>query len=89
MKIVVAGTGSAGLGVTKFLLDYKVKLGMSEAEAYDTFYLVNSKGLVTRKREDLKRELLPFAREELQYEGIKLEETVKFAKPSVLIGLSM
>lgn len=61
MKVFIVGAGSAGLGVAHQLAKYKMRYGISEEEAYDTFYIFNSGGLITRKREGLDMNILPLA----------------------------
>ena len=51
-KLVFMGAGSAGVGVAKQLLEFYTRRGLSEAEAKDKFYLVDTKGLVTKDRGD-------------------------------------
>ena len=70
MKICCLGAGSAGLGVCRFILDYMTQLGgISEEEAYGNFYIIDSEGLITRKRDEIKMDKLPFARPEIDIEG--------------------
>ena len=39
LKIVMAGAGSAGLGVANIIYQYKKKLGASVERAYNDFYI--------------------------------------------------
>lgn len=41
MIVFIAGAGSAGLGVAHQLARYKMRFGMTEEEAYETFYIFN------------------------------------------------
>jgi len=45
MKIVICGAGSAGLGVAEQLHRYKMSLGMSDIEAYKSFFVLDDKGI--------------------------------------------
>ena len=49
-RVVFMGAGSAGVGVAKQLLEYYTRRGLSEQQAKDKFYLVDTQGLVTRDR---------------------------------------
>lgn len=88
MKIFIVGAGSAGTGVAHQLAKFKMRHGMSEEEAYDTFYIFNSKGLITRKREGLDMNILPLAQGRLELEQKSLLEVMKEVKCNILIGLS-
>lgn len=58
----------------------------SKEAACNQIYLVNSKGLITKLRSDIKEEHLPYAKNS---ENIKdLLELIKKIKPDALIGLS-
>ena len=51
-RLVFMGAGSAGVGVAKQLVEYYTKRGLSEQAAKDKFWLVDTKGLVTKDRGD-------------------------------------
>lgn len=93
---VVCGAGSAGMGIATFLHNAMVHHGLSPQEAYDRFYIIDAKGLVTSARQFSGKEpgvndLLPFAqsrRNKTTTEGMQLKEVVRLAKPTVLLGAS-
>jgi malate dehydrogenase (oxaloacetate-decarboxylating)(NADP+) len=87
---VFLGAGSAGVGVAKQIVDYFVQQGMSENEAKECFWLVDTKGLVTADRGDrLAPHKVYFARTDNQGQQFKtLEEVIDFVKPTMLMGLS-
>jgi malate dehydrogenase (oxaloacetate-decarboxylating) len=93
-RIVLLGAGSAATGICAQLVAAMMLDGLSEAEAKSQLYLVDSQGLVHDQREDLepfKREyaqpLTKFAdRENQSSDAISLLDTVKFARPHILIG---
>jgi malic enzyme len=91
-RIVIVGAGSAGIGVAHSILQCMQRHGLSQSEARKLFYFLDSKGLMTTKRLEKSRALLPgqedFLREETEAEGFSLLEVVKFAKPQIILGLS-
>jgi malate dehydrogenase (oxaloacetate-decarboxylating)(NADP+) len=84
------GAGSAGVGVAKQLVEYYTRRGLSEQDAKDKFWLVDTKGLVTQDRGDkLAEHKKYFARSDnngSQYRT--LEEVIEYVKPSALVGLT-
>lgn len=54
-----------------------MRYGYTEEEAYETFYIFDSAGLITRKREGLNMNTLPFAQVDLELEGCKIEEVME------------
>jgi malate dehydrogenase (oxaloacetate-decarboxylating)(NADP+) len=84
------GAGSAGVGVAKQLVEYYTRRGLTEAEARDKFWLVDTKGLVTKDRGDrLAEHKKYFARTDNNGHQFRtLEEVIEYVKPSALIGLT-
>ncbi|CAH0022608.1 unnamed protein product [Clonostachys rhizophaga] len=89
-RLVFMGAGSAGVGVAKQLVEYYVRRGLSEDEARNKFWLVDTKGLVTADRPDkLAEHKKYFARTDNAGQQFKtLEEVIKYVKPSALVGLA-
>eukprot|EP00730_Choanoeca_flexa_P016714 TRINITY_DN7959_c0_g1_i2.p1 TRINITY_DN7959_c0_g1~~TRINITY_DN7959_c0_g1_i2.p1 ORF type:complete len:629 (+),score=143.00 TRINITY_DN7959_c0_g1_i2:154-2040(+) len=91
-KIVCVGAGSAGLGVCNMVVDAMERLGLSRQEAHNRFWLVDDKGLITRRRMDsLPDGQIPFARYDnasLDLDGKPLAEVIDGVKPNILLGLS-
>ncbi|KAJ8642747.1 hypothetical protein MRB53_004495 [Persea americana] len=97
-KIVVAGAGSAGIGVLNAARTTMARmLGNNEAafeSARSQFWVVDAMGLITEERKNIDPDALPFARRlnEVKFQGLKerasLVEVVKTVKPDVLLGLS-
>ncbi|KAK4175739.1 hypothetical protein QBC36DRAFT_20235 [Triangularia setosa] len=89
-RLVFMGAGSAGVGVAKQLVEYYTKRGLSEQAARDKFWLVDTKGLVTKDRGDkLAEHKKYFARGDnngLQFKT--LEEVIEYVKPTALVGLT-
>lgn len=90
-RIVFFGAGSSAIGVAKQILVYFMREhGLSEQEAKNVFYLVDSKGLVTLDRGDkLAQHKVYFARSDNHQQQFKsLCEVIDYVKPTALIGLS-
>ncbi|KAJ3022830.1 hypothetical protein HKX48_005164 [Thoreauomyces humboldtii] len=89
-RIVFFGAGSAGVGVSMQLRDHMMKSGISEKDARDAFWLVDSKGLVTEDRGDkLGNHKLLFSRSDNDGKQFKsLAEVLDYVKPTCLIGLA-
>jgi malate dehydrogenase (oxaloacetate-decarboxylating)(NADP+) len=84
------GAGSAGVGVAKQLVEYYTKRGLTEQAAKDKFWLVDTKGLVTKDRGDkLAEHKKYFARgDNGGHQFRTLEEVIEYVKPSALVGLT-
>lgn len=94
-KIVVLGFGTAGIGITNLLVQLMGEKGVPEQEVRNRFYALDRYGLVTENGKDVRPEQLPYARKEQEVQGwrqpngdITLLDVVRYAKPSVLIGVS-
>jgi malate dehydrogenase (decarboxylating) len=93
---VLCGAGSAGMGIANFLHTAMVHHGLTPEEAYERFYVVDVKGLITSARhfkdgEPGVNDIRPFAasrHNKVTTEGMKLEDVVRLAKPTVLLGAS-
>lgn len=98
MKIVVAGAGSAGIGVLNAARKTMARmLGNTEIafeSARSQFWVVDANGLITEARENVDPDARPFARKikEIERQGLNegatLAEVVQKVKPDVLLGLS-
>ncbi|XP_010551124.1 PREDICTED: NAD-dependent malic enzyme 1, mitochondrial [Tarenaya hassleriana] len=98
MKIVVAGAGSAGIGVLNAARKTMARMLGNTETAFDSarsqFWVVDAQGLITEGRASIDPEALPFARKvkEIERQGLKegasLVEVVRQVKPDVLLGLS-
>src|SRR5208282_3598144 len=94
-KIVVFGFGTAGIGITKLLVQFMREKGVPEREARNRFYAIDRYGLITENGKEVRPEQLPYARGEQEVQGwrqpngdIALLDVVRHAEPSVLIGVS-
>ncbi len=89
-RLVFMGAGSAGVGVAKQVMEYYTSRGLSPAEAKSKFFLVDTKGLVTRDRGDrLAEHKKFFARDDNNgHQFDTLEAVIEYVKPTALIGLT-
>ncbi|CAL8084845.1 unnamed protein product [Calicophoron daubneyi] len=89
--IVCYGSGEAAIGFARLVLRSLTKrFGISESDAKKHLFLVDSKGLVVegRKTGGLTEHKLQFARPAGTPEMTSLEEIIKFAKCTALLGAS-
>ncbi|RNE97086.1 malic enzyme [Trypanosoma rangeli] len=93
-RIIVFGAGSAAVGVAKSIAELAAHLyNIPVEDVLKTFYLVDTKGLVTTTRGD---KLAPhktlLARTDVSAEELAklltLEDIVRFVKPTTLLGLA-
>lgn len=95
-RIVVFGPGAAGIGNADQMVDALVFEGLSKDEAYDQFWAVDFRGLLTEEHRDVLDFQKPYVRGVEEVEGwerndggiIPLMEVVKRVKPTILIGTS-
>lgn len=50
-------------------MQYKVKLGLTEQQAYDDIYLFNQKGLILNDSERVSKLAAPYAKDSIKYTG--------------------
>ncbi|KAL8965979.1 MAG: hypothetical protein Q9183_003587 [Haloplaca sp. 2 TL-2023] len=89
-RAVFMGAGSAGVGVAKQIVEFFMREGLTEDQARQCFWLVDTKGLVANDRGDkLAEHKVYFSRSDnggKQYRN--LAEVVDYVKPTILMGLS-
>jgi len=86
-RIVIAGAGSAGIGIAQVLLQAMMEQGRTYEEAKKSFYVVDQFGLLGTERNDsLSPEQQLFSREEDN--ELPLFEVVKKYKPTILLGVT-
>ncbi|MCJ1316365.1 hypothetical protein MMC15_001686 [Xylographa vitiligo] len=88
-RAVLMGAGSAAVGVAKQIVQFFIQEGLSEDEARQCFWLVDTKGLVTNDRGDkLADHKTYFSRQDNDGKQYKtLSEVVENVKPTILMGL--
>ncbi|ENQ3080082.1 NAD-dependent malic enzyme [Bacillus sp. WLY-B-L8] len=95
-RIVVFGPGAAGIGNADQMADAMVLEGLTIEEAYDRFWAVDYRGLLTDETPDVLNFQKPYTRQvdevkdwDKNEEGIiSLMEVVQRVKPTILIGTS-
>ena len=95
-RIVFFGAGSAGIGVAKLMVKAMLEAGMTDDDAKKTMYVLGRDGLAHTGSKNLDSLKALFAQEEKvianwavkDRKKITLLETVRHAKPTILIGTS-
>jgi malate dehydrogenase (oxaloacetate-decarboxylating) len=95
-RIIVFGPGAAGIGNVDQMADAMVLEGLTREEAYDRFWAIDYRGLLTDETPDVLKFQKPYVRKaeevknwESNEDGIiTLLEVVKRVKPTILIGTS-
>lgn len=96
-RIVIFGTGTAGIGIADFIRDAMVREGLSEEAASRRFWCLDSNGLLTDDMGDRLRDYHEtYARTAAEVKGwrredgsaIGLAEVVHQVRPTMLIGTS-
>ncbi len=85
-RLLFFGAGEAGTGIGDLVVSAMMAEGMSQADARERCWFIDSKGLVVKSRDDLAEHKLPFAHEH-EFMANPLE-IVKWLKPTALIGVS-
>lgn len=86
-RILIAGSGSAGIGVAQVLMQAMVEQGLTKEEAKTAFFVADKKGLIGTKRlHELSNEQAVFARDE--DDGLSLQGIVEKYKPTMLLGMT-
>ncbi len=86
MRLVFLGAGEAGIGIGDLVVNAMMQAGISEADARQRCWFVDSKGLVVKSRTDLAHHKLPYAHDHAP--TATLLETVNSIKPHAIIGVS-
>ena len=86
-KILIAGAGSAGIGVASFLHDAMVKQGLDPEAAYQQFWVCDVHGVLSRDNPNLTHAQRKFARMD-STAGLPLLECARQVKPNALLGLT-
>jgi malate dehydrogenase (oxaloacetate-decarboxylating) len=95
-RIIVFGPGAGGLGIADQISDAMVLEGLSREEAYDRFWAIDYRGLLTDETPGVFNFQKPYVRKaeevkdwDMNEDGIiSLMEVVQKVKPTILIGTS-
>eukprot|EP01025_Chloroclados_australasicus_P049130 TRINITY_DN5588_c0_g2_i2.p1 TRINITY_DN5588_c0_g2~~TRINITY_DN5588_c0_g2_i2.p1 ORF type:complete len:645 (+),score=58.64 TRINITY_DN5588_c0_g2_i2:80-1936(+) len=88
-RFVIVGAGSAGTGVASFISKGIVKNGVEQEKANANIWMLDAKGLITKKRENLANMQRAFARNDAEsLDGENLVSCIQRVTPTVLIGLA-
>ncbi|MCM3007058.1 NAD-dependent malic enzyme [Priestia koreensis] len=95
-RIVIFGPGTAGIGNADQMRKDMVLNGLSEEEAYQRFWAIDQRGLLTDDMDDLLSFQTPYARPATEIKDwerngngiISLLDVIKHVKPTILIGTS-
>lgn len=86
-RILIAGAGSAGIGVAQVLMQAMMEHGSSEEDAKNCFFIADEKGLLgTERLSELSPEQAIFARD--TDGGLSLHEIVNKHKPTMILGMT-
>ncbi|KAG8947900.1 hypothetical protein FRC03_000896, partial [Tulasnella sp. 419] len=88
-RVLFYGSGSAGVGVAKQLMSFFTNLGMTEQEAKERIWTVDSRGLIYEGRAGVIEHKKYFARKDYSGPPMKgLKNIIEYVKPTALLGLS-
>lgn len=89
-KVVICGSGSAGVGVATMVIRMMQRHGLSHDEARSRLYLFDVEGLVTQSRKDIEDPIRFLARDEDEVVSDKADllTVIKKVKPTALLGLT-
>ena len=96
LRVVIAGAGSAAVGIAELLVKAMQVEDMSESDAQDRFWLLNSRGLLNPDMGGIEPSQRKFVKSAGSVAGwapprteqYQLDEVVAHAKPTVMIGVS-
>ena len=87
-RIMIAGAGSAGIGVATALASAMAQQGIPLEEARKMFYVCDVDGVLSAERmSELTPEQQAFARDD-DAAGLTLQECIDSVKPNILLGLT-
>ncbi len=94
-KIVIYGSGSAGVGIANIIVDYLLFHKIPKQKAYDLIYMLGRNGLIHDEMKDLREEVKPFIKSKEEVEewkdksgNIPLKSVIDNIPATILIGVS-
>jgi len=85
-RLLFLGAGEAGTGIANLVVSALIEDGLSEDEAREHCWFVDSKGLVVKSRAHLAEHKRPFAHDSEQ--AADFESALKMIRPTAIIGVS-
>lgn len=85
-KFLFLGAGAASIGIANLLVQIMISNGISKKDAHSKIWLFDSKGLVTKSRNDLAGHKVLFASED-EFTN-SFPDAIRMIKPTSIIGLS-
>ncbi len=85
-RILFLGAGEAGIGIAGLIVSAMVAEGLTEEEARERCWFVDSKGLVVQSRDDLAEHKLPYAHDHAFLPDFP--SAVQALRPAAIIGVS-
>ncbi|MEZ4519710.1 MAG: NAD-dependent malic enzyme [Chloroflexota bacterium] len=85
-KLLFLGAGEAGIGIADLVVSAMVHEGLTEEEARQHCWFVDSHGLVVRERDDLAEHKIPYAHDHPRLESFAV--AVDELRPDAIIGVS-
>lgn len=86
MRLLFLGAGEAGIGIADLVVEAMREAGMSETDARQRCWFVDSTGLVVKSRTDLVDHKLPYAHDHAPTST--LLDAVESIRPHAIIGVS-
>jgi malate dehydrogenase (oxaloacetate-decarboxylating)(NADP+) len=89
-RILIAGAGSAGIGIAQVLYQAMLEQGFTPEKARNAFYVCDQHGLLgTERISSLSKEQAAFARpEEENVNGLPLLKVLQEVKPTIFLGVT-
>lgn len=86
-RILIAGAGSAGIGVANAIKECMLHGGLTQEQALERFVFTDVKGSLGKGRQHVADEQVEYVRSDID-DAMSIEETVRVFKPTVIIGLT-
>lgn len=83
LRVLFVGAGSANVGIADVTTSALTQTGMSQQEARSRLWMMDSKGLLVKGRDNLKPRLLHYTHD---HEPADLLDAIRSIRPNVLVG---
>ncbi len=85
-RFLFLGAGAAAIGIADLLVKVMQLQGETEEKAFGSIFLFDSKGLITKSRDDLAEHKKLYAKDAMYTDNFS--EAVRMIKPTAILGLS-